>query len=1052
VQRCPSCGEENPDRARFCLACATRLAQAATPGETRKVVTIVFSDLTGSTALGERLDPEALRHVMNRYYDAMSVVIERHGGTVEKFVGDAVMAVFGIPLLHEDDALRAVRAAVDMQSELVTISDQLQRDHGTGLKARIGVNTGEVVAGDPSAGQRLVTGDAVNVAARLEQAAPPGSILLGETTHRLLRDAVEAEPVAPLDLKGKSEPVPAYRVLRVRPDTAGHERNLDSPMVGRDKELQLFSQALERIAADRTSHLFTLLGAAGVGKSRLVHEFLSGSASHTTVLSGRCLSYGDGITFYALGEIVRSAAGIADTDDPAAAAARLRSVLADAEDAGRVARTVGSLFGWDEPAEAEDAFWGVRRLFEHLARDRPLVLVFDDIHWAEPLLLDLIDHLADWTRDAEVLVVCVARPELLELRPVWGGGKVNATVILLEPLGGDDASRLVDNLLGDIELPDAARDRILAAAEGNPLFVEEMLEMLIDDGLLRFEEGTWRAAADLAEVTVPPTIQLLLAARLDRLDAEERAVIERGSVEGKIFHSGAVTSLSPEAMRPRVRSRLLMLARKELIRPDRAEFAGEDAFRFRHLLIRDAAYQAMPKEQRAELHEGFAAWLTEAAGDRAAEYEEILGHHLEQAFRYRTELGAVDDRARAIGERAATYLRSSGNRASKRGDFEAATPLLERAADVADGRVRARILTDLAELRIDTGDFPNVLAAANDAIEVAEAAGDRSSSLRARLVREEAGWLMDPSVTLAGGVEFAEEMLKDPAAQADLDLRDRISHALAQLYFWQGQSRKARLACEELIPRIDRLGFGGRRLVVGSLCSDAYFGATPLEEGFGLVARARELSQSSLRLQLWILGFEGALHGMAGHEGEADETFQRMDRSLLDLGDRKGRAAVSQPVAENAMRQGRPEAAEAVLRPAVEYYDEIGEAGHNSTLAALLATALCEQERFDEASVLVDKSRSLAGADDFAAQAQYRWALGYILARQGRNEEAVSALDEALAFVGPTDYLFLQADTCRIRGEILTMLGRTDEARASFDEARARYAAKGDVQDLGRIP
>ncbi|HYF10686.1 MAG TPA: adenylate/guanylate cyclase domain-containing protein, partial [Actinomycetota bacterium] len=405
MRACPACGEENSDRARFCQNCATPLGTGEDPaGDIRKVVTVVFADVTGSTALGERLDPEALRRVMTRYFDRMAEVIRSHGGTVEKFIGDAVMAVFGIPRLHEDDPIRAVRAAGGMLAALGDLNAELERDHGVGITIRIGVNTGEVVAGDPTGGQRLVTGDTVNVAARLEQAATPGDVLLGEPTFRLVKDAVDVEAVEPLELKGKSEPIPAYRLLDVRADVAGHERHLDSPLVGRQKELELLAQALDRAVTERTSHLFTLLGPAGVGKSRLVREFLDGADENATVLRGRCLSYGEGITFYPLGEVVHAAAGIDDADSPPEASRKLGVLLADAPDGERVSSLIGGLFGWSEPGSPQDGFWAVRKLFEHLARERPVVVVFDDIHWAEPTFLELIDHLADWTRDAAVLV------------------------------------------------------------------------------------------------------------------------------------------------------------------------------------------------------------------------------------------------------------------------------------------------------------------------------------------------------------------------------------------------------------------------------------------------------------------------------------------------------------------------------------------------------------------------------------------------------------------------------------------------------------------------
>ena len=467
MKRCPSCGEENADKARFCQNCATPLGEAeGIAPDVRRVVTIVFADVTGSTSLGERLDPEALRRVMGRYFDEMSAVIERHGGTVEKFIGDAVMAVFGIPRLHEDDAVRAARAAAGMREALETLNFELEREHGVGIAARIGVNSGEVVAGDPSAGQRLVTGDAVNVAARLEQAASPGEIFLGETTYRLVKDAVEVEPVSPLDLKGKGEPVPAYRLVSVLADVAGHERHLDSPMVGRSKELEMLERALERAVTERTSHLFTLLGSAGVGKSRVVAEFLSATAGSATVLRGRCLSYGEGITFFPLAEVIHQAADIMDGELPAAARAKVASFLAENADGERISGLVAGLFGWGPPGATEDAFWAVRKVLEHLARERPVVVVFDDIHWAEPTMLDLIEHVADWTRDAAVLVVCLARPELLDIRTGWGGGKMNASSILLEPLPSDEASLLVDNLLGRADIPHTARARTWTRQRG----------------------------------------------------------------------------------------------------------------------------------------------------------------------------------------------------------------------------------------------------------------------------------------------------------------------------------------------------------------------------------------------------------------------------------------------------------------------------------------------------------------------------------------------------------------------------------------------------------
>jgi class 3 adenylate cyclase/tetratricopeptide (TPR) repeat protein len=1051
VKRCPRCGEENADRARFCSNCATPLGEPGAPaGEVRKVVTIVFADVTGSTTLGERLDPEALRRVMGRYFDEMSAVVERHGGTVEKFIGDAVMAVFGIPRLHEDDAVRAVRAAAGMREALPELNLQLEREHGVGIEARIGVNSGEVVAGDPSAGQRLVTGDAVNVAARLEQAASPGDVFLGATTYQLVKDAVEVEPVGALDLKGKGEPVPAYRLVAVLADVAGHVRHLDSPMVGRGKELEMLERALERAVTERTSHLFTLLGSAGVGKSRLVGEFLDGLVGTATVLRGRCLSYGEGITFFPLAEVIHQAADILEGEPPAAARSKLEALLAASTDSERIASLVAGLFGWGPPAATEEAFWAVRKVLEHLARERPVVVVFDDIHWAEPTMLDLIEHLADWTRDAAVLLVCLARPELLEIRPGWGGGKMNATSILLEPLPGDDASLLVDNLLGLADIPRAARDRILEAAEGNPLFVEEMLAMLIDDGLLRFEEGSWRSGEDLANVTVPPTIHLLLAARLDRLDAEERAVIERGAVEGKVFHTGAVTTLSPASARPNIRSRLLALARKELIRPDRAEFAGEDAFRFRHLLIRDAAYQAMPKEQRADLHERFAEWLTSAAAERITEYEEILGYHLEQAYRYRTELGTADERTRGLAHRAGAHLYRCGVRADERDDFKAARAFFDRSVELLDGTELVRAMVLLAEILEEDLSFQEALDAAARAVGLANETGDRRLALRAELVRGSAIGQVDPTYTLGrarADVEAALEALETVGEEED---RDRALILLARFSFFEGRTVESAAIATRLLER-PSLTRRQRQEIAAEINTAAYFGTLSLDEAFVAMERADEIVGDSLSGEAMNLRTKAGLLGMAGRFDEAWVSAERSAQQYAELGIPMRHISGIQMIAETERLAGRFEEAERLFRESHQAFDEAGETGYNSTVTGLLALTVCDLGRFDEAEEFAEKSRTLAAEDDFASQAVWRMAKARVLARRGEFEEALTLADEAVAINGRTDYLVWQGDSHEVRGLVLEAAGRGDEARAAYAEALIRYERKGNVVAADRI-
>ena len=585
---CPVCGKENPDGFKFCGFCTASLTEVSPAREQRKTVTVLFCDVTGSTELGERLDPEALRALLARYFERMGGIVERHGGTVEKFIGDAVMAVFGVPVVHEDDALRALRAAVEMRDAFPDL----------GMQGRIGVTTGEVVTGTV---ERLATGDAVNIAARLEQAAQPGEILIGEATLRLARDAIEVEPVEHLALKGKAEPVRAYRLLSAHGEE-GSVRHLAGPMVGRETELRRLADAFGQALDDRSCQLFTVLGTAGVGKSRLVAEFL-GSLDGALVVRGRCLPYGEGITYWPVVEVLKQ--------------------LPPAETDPVASETVRALAANEELVSSSDEIaWAFRKLLEAVAAETPVVCVFDDVHWGEETFLDLVEHVADLSRDAPILLLCMARPDLLDRRTGWAGGKVNATSVLLEPLAPEETEQLIESLA---HLDDDLRRRILDAAEGNPLYVEEMVALVQESG------G--------GEVTVPPTIRALLAARLDQLDVSERDVLERGAIEGRIFHRSAVQALAPEDSQ--VTARLTSLVRKEFVRPDKSELPGEDAFRFRHLLVRDAAYDGLPKAARAELHERFAGWLVEHGRD-LVELDEIVGYHLEQACRYHAELGVAD--------------------------------------------------------------------------------------------------------------------------------------------------------------------------------------------------------------------------------------------------------------------------------------------------------------------------------------------------------------------------------------------------------------------------
>ena len=598
----------------------------------RKTVTLVFCDVADSTPLGERLDPEALRGVWSTYHETARAVLERHGATIEKFVGDAVLAVFGIPVVHEDDALRAVRAAVELRDEISILNDTLEETYGVRIQVRTGVNTGEVIAGDPEQGQAFATGDAVVVAQRLEAAAPGGEILVAESTLRLVRDAVTAERIPPLELKGKSEAVVAWKLLDVDPGAAGVTRRMDSPLVGRAEELAQLRAELERAVAERTCRVVTIVGEPGVGKSRLAAELIASGGEAVLALEGKCLPYGTGITYWPLVEMARRL--------------DLGEILAGEDDGELVRGRVLEAIGRAEPrSRSDELFWAVRRLLETLALERPLVVVVDDIQWAEPAFLDLIEYLAGWSRDAPILLLCLARPDLAELRPARAG----SLTLQLAPLDRDESKQLLEHLAGPLD--PAAAEAVRRATGGNPLFLEEMLRMLVEDGLLVERDGRLQALSEVDSLRVPGTVQAVLAARLDLLEAAELAVLQRAAVIGQMFLWAAVADLTPPDEIDEVARHLQSLVRKQLIRPDRRTYAGQDGFRFGHILIRDAAYDSMPKRSRAELHERFAGWMELRAGERS-DLDEILGHHLEQAHAYRLELGPAGEAEAALAARA----------------------------------------------------------------------------------------------------------------------------------------------------------------------------------------------------------------------------------------------------------------------------------------------------------------------------------------------------------------------------------------------------------------
>jgi class 3 adenylate cyclase/tetratricopeptide (TPR) repeat protein len=1005
VTTCTSCGSENATDSRFCSACGAPLeAAVAERPEVRKTVSVVFADVRGSTALGEALDPEAARKLMARYFEQARTILERHGGTVEKFIGDAVMAVFGVPQLHEDDALRAVRAAAEL------------RDGVTEVQLRIGVNTGEVVAGG---GETLVTGDAVNVAARLEQAAQPGEVLLGEQTYALVRDAVEVEPAEPLSAKGKTDPVVAYRLRRVVEGADPFSRRLDAPLVGREREQRLLREAFERAVEERSCHLFTLLGTAGIGKSRLAQELVENLGDSALVLTGRCLPYGEGITYWPLVEIVRELGSEAN----------VVGYLEGEPDARAIINHVFAAVGIaDEELSAEETFWAVRKLFEALAREKALVVVLDDLHWAESTFLDLVEHLADWSREAPILLLCLARPELLDTRPGWSGGKLNATSLLLEPLSATETETLIDNLFA--RLAESLRNRITEAAEGNPLFVEQMLAMLTEQVEL---DG---------ELQVPPTIQALLAARLDRLPAPERATLERAAVIGKEFTRGAIAALGGDS------ALLLPLVRKELIRPDRTSI-GDDDFRFRHLLVRDAAYDAVPKELRAELHEQFANW-TET---QRSEYDEIVGYHLEQAYSYKEELGTIDDE---LARRAASRLANAGLRAEARGDIHAVANLLGRATALMseDNVDRLELLIALSSALHSIGQTEEATALLEEVVERSQARGERALELRAGLTLQgQHAWLQP---------EGAGEAIREAAEAAIAELEqvgdDRaLGEAWAAINFYYVE----RLNAAGIANASDHALFharraGDRRLEQEALTMTAlaaYLGSTPVDDAIprieGVLSEVAVASNRSSEAFVWT--FLADLHSQRGEHETARQLADRSDARWEELGNRRFGAGSAQTTAYVDLRAGDPVAAEERLRAAYETLEGMGEKGSRCGVSAVLAEALYRQGRLGEAERFAEISEELAGSSDVIAQMWWREVKAKLLARRGDEAEALRLAREAVERSEPTDNLVGKGEAYETLGETLGLLGKVDQARTAYERALELYELKGSIVDAGRV-
>jgi class 3 adenylate cyclase/tetratricopeptide (TPR) repeat protein len=1058
MRACPRCGDENSDHARFCQACAAPLTPAGSPGEIRKTVTVVFADVAGSTSLGERMDPETLRHLMGRYFDVMKAAIERHEGTVEKFIGDAVMAVFGVPLLHEDDALRAVRAAVEMREALTSLNVELVRDRGVTLAMRTGVNTGEVVAGDPSTGQRMITGDAVNVAARLEESAKPDEILVGGPTVRLVRDAVVVEPVEPLALKGKRDPMPAFRLLSVSAEPYGFARRFDSPMVGRDRQLAALEWTFESVVLDHAPHLFTVLGDAGVGKTRLANEFLLGVEGRATVLRSRCLSYGEGMTFWPVIEMLRQAAVVGETNPFVAIRDRFKSILERDPEAERLTERLVDLVGISGSGDApEETFWAVRRFLENLATQRPVVFVIDDLNWGEPTLFDLVEYIADWSREAPILLLCLARPELLDRRPVWGGGKLNASSMLLEPLSDHGSEELIRNLLGTSEYAEPLGATIVQAAEGNPLFVEEMLAVLVDEGRLIRADGRWIGAGDPA-VPVPPTMHALLSARIDLLGHEERNALECASVEGSVFHLDAVAELAAPEDRSGVQPALMSLMRKELIRPVTAEQPGE-VFRFRHQLVRDVTYESVAKERRAVLHERVAAWLERGAAERpegsegSEGSEEILGYHLEQACRLRAELGPVDEAGLGLARRAAALLATSGRRARNRGDERGAVNLLRRAAWLSrpEDPSRARLWLDLGDSLTEIGELAQARRLLTEGRELAEAAEDRIVEEMAALSIMRIRALTEPTIEMDEVRRTAAEAIRMFEALGDDAGLARAWRLMYEVHANRRELEQEREACERVVAHARRAEDGPTESEAASWLVVAIFnGPDAIDPMLERYAAILEQAARYRRVEAALLVARGVDAAIRGEFDQARSLVASGRAILLELGLELNWAGASMPAAFIELVAGAPDRAEAELSAGCRILESAGETSGYSTAEGMLSMALLRSERFEDARAAARTCRDSSAAEDLDSQKLWRVTEGVLAAREGDVETAVRLAGEAFELerdspgMGSGDVLLELA-------EVFRGVGSTQQAQEALEEALRVSQRTGNVVTAGKV-
>jgi class 3 adenylate cyclase/DNA-binding winged helix-turn-helix (wHTH) protein len=1001
-------------------------APTKTAARVRRSVSAVFVDLVGSTTLAEQLDPESLHGVLARYSETCADVLERHGGTVEEFLGDAVVAVFGLPTLHEDDALRAVRAAVELRRAAADLSGELETDWGVRVDVKIAVNSGEVFAGAGGRREAFASGDALDVAARVKQSAGAGEILLGEQTYHLVHQVVEAEPLPPLAIKGRVGKVRTWRLTRLLPDEP--PRPEASPFVGRIRELNALVEEVVRASAESTCRLCTVVGPPGIGKSRLARELIASVGRDGTVVEGRCISYGEGVTYRPLAEIVRGIGG----DDPQAGIVEL---LAGDERAGLIADLVLGAAGLaDTKGQTEDIAWAFRRLLETLARDRPLLAVLEDVHWAEPTILDLLDYLASFSTDVPILLLCLTRPELLEQRPAWSTPQPNRTMLVLDPLPEGDANDLVDHVAGE-ELGAHARTQIVRTAEGNPLFLEQLVAVQ--------REGK--------RPILPPSVHAVLSARIDRLEPGERTVLERAAAEGRTFHRGALALLLPESDRPTLTARLMTLVAKQLIRPDRPEFAGEDAFRFGHVLVLQAAYAGVPKTLRAELHETIAAWLE----GKSEAQDEIVGYHLSEAYRYRSQLGPVDEHARTLARRAGKRLGAAGRRALARWDLSAAVGLLDRATELLepDEADRLPLLVDLGEALQHAFQLPRAEAVLQEALQQARTAGDERLEAHALLSLHGIRSRMDPSGTDPrldeAGVQRAIRTFEEHRDERGLA---EAWSAASHLRFMRLRERDGVAALRRALEHAERANdtqFQALTRISLALALDATSAHLVEVRAVQEDNLAWAEAMGSQRVRAASLALAARLAAREGRFEEARSLIEEARTLFGALGVETAVTRVADWTGEIAELADDLEAAERAYREGLERADRAGARALHALLAYRLGRVIDAREDHDDVGGLLVVPTEEAGQTALG-QVFWRSARARELARGGQIEEAVGLAREAVALAEGSDDLRFRCERLEDLVQVLDAAGSPGEAIPAVEELLRLRERKGETVAASR--